>query len=49
MKKIKYLFTFPVYIMTYIPIGVVAMFKKVQWVPIQHNVVKTAEDVKSLS
>lgn len=49
VKKIKYLFTFPVYIMTYIPIGVVAMFKKVQWVPIQHNVVKTAEDVKSLS
>lgn len=48
-KKIKYLFTFPVYIFTYIPIGVVAMFKKVQWVPIQHNVVVTADEVKSLS
>lgn len=48
-KKIIYLFTFPIYIFTYIPIGVVAMFKKIQWVPIQHNVVKTAEQIKSVS
>jgi len=48
-KKIFYLFTFPVYIFTYIPISVVAMFKKIQWVPIQHNVVKTAEEIKSVS
>lgn len=45
-KKIAYLFTFPVYIMTYIPISVVALFKKIQWVPIQHNVVKTAGEIR---
>ena len=48
-KKIVYLFTFPVYIYSYIPIGVVALFKKIQWVPIQHNVVKTADEIKSIS
>lgn len=46
-KKVIYLFTFPVYIMTYIPISVVALFKKIQWVPIQHNVVKTAGEIRS--
>ncbi len=48
-KKILYMFTFPIYIFTYIPIGVVAMFKKIEWVPIQHSVVKTAEQIKSVS
>lgn len=48
-KKIMYLFSFPVYTLSYIPIGVVALFKKIQWVPIQHNVVKTADQIKSAS
>lgn len=47
-KKIAYLFTFPIYIFTYIPISVVALFKKIQWVPIQHHVVKTAGEIKSV-
>lgn len=47
-KKIAYLFTFPVYIMTYIPISLVALVKKIQWVPIQHNVVKTAGEIRQM-
>ena len=48
-KKIKYLFTFPIYIFSYIPIGVTALFKKIQWVPIEHHVVKSADEIKSAS
>lgn len=44
-KKIISLFTFPFYVFTYIPISLVALFKKVEWTPITHTVVKTIEDV----
>lgn len=37
-KKIIYNFTFPIFIFTYIPISVVAVFKKVSWKPIKHDV-----------
>jgi len=37
IKKIIYLFTFPVFMFTYIPIALVALFKKVEWSPIEHN------------
>lgn len=37
---IKYSFTFPVFMLSYIPISVVALFKKVHWAPIEHSVVK---------
>ncbi len=46
-KKIFYLFTFPVFMLTWIPIGLVAVFKKVEWFPIQHNVVKDIDDIKN--
>lgn len=36
-KKIIYLFTFPIFMFTYIPIALVALFKKVEWSPIEHN------------
>lgn len=36
-KKILYAFLFPFYMMTYIPISVSAMFKKVKWKPIIHT------------
>ena len=36
-KKIGYMFTFPIYMLTYIPIAFVAMFKKVEWKPIAHG------------
>ena len=36
-KKILYLFTFPIFMLTYIPIAIVALFKKVEWKPIEHK------------
>lgn len=46
IKKFVYLFAFPVYIFTYIPIAIVALFKKVEWKPIAHTCVKTAEEMQ---
>ena len=37
-KKIAYVFTFPVFMFTYLPISLAAMFMKVEWKPIRHNV-----------
>ena len=44
-KMIKYLFTFPIFMLSYCPIAIVALFKKVEWTPIKHNVTKTIDDV----
>lgn len=38
-QKIVYLFTFPVFMATYIPISIVALFQKVEWKPIRHTAV----------
>lgn len=45
-KKILYLFTFPIFMLTYIPIAIAALFKKVKWDPIQHNVAKNIKDLE---
>lgn len=45
--KIKYVFTFPVFMLTYVPIALIAVFKKVEWKPITHNVVRSVADVVS--
>jgi cellulose synthase/poly-beta-1,6-N-acetylglucosamine synthase-like glycosyltransferase len=45
-KKIAYAFTFPVFMFTYIPISVVALFSDVEWKPIAHTVVKSLDDVR---
>ncbi len=45
-KKIFYTFTFPIFIFTYIPIAIVALFKKVEWTPITHSVVKSIEEIR---
>ncbi len=37
-KKVVFYFTFPFFIFTYIPITIVAFFKKVEWKPIVHTV-----------
>ena len=37
LRKIGYVFTFPLFMMTYFPIYVVSLFKPVQWVPIRHR------------
>ncbi len=44
-KKILYLFTFPLYIATYVPISITAFFKKVKWEHIEHSKTKTPEEV----
>lgn len=38
-------FTFPIFMMSYIPITVVALFKKVEWVPTKHDIAVNFEDV----
>jgi cellulose synthase/poly-beta-1,6-N-acetylglucosamine synthase-like glycosyltransferase len=46
--KIAYLFTFPVFMFTYIPIALAALFKKVEWKPILHKEVKTLAEVRGV-
>lgn len=47
VKKIFYSFTFPLFMFTYIPIAIAAIFKKVEWTPIAHSVTKSIDDIKS--
>lgn len=44
-RMIKYLFTFPIFMLTYAPIAITALFKKVEWTPIAHSVTKSIDDV----
>ena len=44
-KKILYTFTFPLFMMTYIPITIAALFKKVEWKPIVHSKAKNLADI----
>mgnify|MGYP002611296162 FL=1 len=46
-KRILNLFTFPIFMLTYVPIAVIALFKKVEWKPIKHSVVRTLDEVQS--
>lgn len=46
-KKIFYTFTFPLFMLTYVPISVIALFKRVQWEPICHSVSMTLSDICS--
>lgn len=43
-RKILSFFTFPLFMMTYIPISVQALFVKVEWKPIEHNVAISMDD-----
>lgn len=45
-KKVKSIFTFPFFMLTYIPLAVVALFKKVEWKPIKHTFTVNIEDFK---
>ncbi|MBQ0110088.1 MAG: glycosyltransferase family 2 protein [Clostridiales bacterium] len=46
-ERIKYLFTFPLFMLTYAPIGIAAIFKrKVAWDPIKHSVETSIEDIE---
>lgn len=44
-RKILSFFTFPLFMMTYIPISVQALFVKVEWKPIEHNVAVSVEEL----
>ncbi|HZJ87084.1 MAG TPA: hypothetical protein VFC75_02570, partial [Erysipelothrix sp.] len=44
-NKIKYCFTYPLFLLTYIPISIMAMFKDVTWVPIKHTQSKSIEEL----
>lgn len=45
-KKIMYLFTFPFYLASYVPISIYALFNKIEWKPIQHSVHKTLDEIR---
>jgi cellulose synthase/poly-beta-1,6-N-acetylglucosamine synthase-like glycosyltransferase len=36
-QRIKGLFSFPLYVLTWLPISVLAVFRKFEWVPIEHT------------
>ena len=46
-RKILSLFTFPLFMLTYLPIGFAAVFGKVEWKPIKHSVAKSIEDIEA--
>jgi len=47
LKKCLYIFTFPLFMFTYIPISIIALFKKVEWKQIHHSESKTLDDVRN--
>lgn len=45
-KKIAYTFTFPLFMLTYIPIALCALFqRRVQWLPVEHKVNVSINDL----
>ncbi len=44
-RKIGYLFLFPIFMYTYIPISVIALFKRVAWEPIHHTRSRSIDEV----
>lgn len=42
-KKILYCFSFPIFFLTYVPISITALFKRVEWKSIQHGVATAAQ------
>ena len=44
-RVVTNLFTFPIFMMSYIPITVAALFKKVEWVPTKHDIAVNVDDV----
>ena len=46
-KKLLYAFTFPLFMLTYIPICIASLFTRVEWKPIRHERAMTLEQIKS--
>ena len=47
-KKVLACFTFPIFQLTYVPIAIVALFKKVQWTPTAHSINVDVDDFAGL-
>ena len=45
-KKVLYTLTFPIFMATYVPITVCALFGKVEWKPIKHRAVVSIQELK---
>ena len=43
-QKIRYMFSFPFFMITYIPIALIALFKKGNWKPIKHSITVNVAD-----
>ena len=46
LKKVQYLFTFPIFMITYLPIAIAALFKKVTWEPVRHTFVQKVSEIR---
>jgi cellulose synthase/poly-beta-1,6-N-acetylglucosamine synthase-like glycosyltransferase len=44
-RVVSNLFTFPLFMFTYIPMTVIALFKKVEWVPTKHDIAVNFDEV----
>lgn len=45
-KKIGYMFTYPIFMFTYIPLSFFALFTRVKWSPIKHTVTKSVDEME---
>ncbi len=45
VKRIAYTLTFPLFMLTYVPIAIVALFRKIEWKPISHSVSKSLSEI----
>ncbi len=45
VQKLGYVFTFPIFMFTYIPISIAALVQKVEWKPIHHTATKREIDL----
>lgn len=48
LRKIWSFFTFPIFMLTYIPISITALFTKVQWKEIKHTVSQSIDTLESV-
>ena len=45
-KKVLYTFTFPFFMLTYVPVTIVSLFGKVEWKPIEHRAAVSIQELK---
>lgn len=46
LRKLWSAVTLPAFMLTYIPIALISLFRKVEWKPIRHSVVKSVEEIR---